>query len=311
MGDGDAPADHVGWSLGGPMLRQPDGDNTSGDLVSEVGNEIKVALDRWSIGQLGLADLVVAGGVLLVGALLAWLASRVAKRLARRRDGVARAAIATIGLLIGSSIVLFAVAIALEVLGFSLGPILVLIMLVVAALLLLRPVMTNLSSGLLLQARAAVAAGDLVLINGVLGKVREINARSVVVETADGRTAHIPNSDVVDETIENYSALGRRRSSFDLTLEAVDDLDRAVAVLEDVVGSADGVLDEPPPAVDVVGVVGRFVVLRVLVWHAPWIADERATVTAAVRRVVAGCADEGISLNGPELLAVDPLRSAS
>lgn len=292
------------------MLRQSDGDNTGGGLVSEVGNEIKVALDRWSVGQLGLADVLVAGAVLLVGGLSAWLASRLAKRLARRRDGVARAAIATTGLLLGSSIVLFASAIALEVLGFSLGPILVLILLVVAALLLLRPLMTNLSSGLLLQARAAIAAGDLVLIDDVLGTVREINARSVVVESADGRTVHIPNSNVVNETIENFSALGRRRSSFDVTVDVATDLDRVVEAIEQVIASADGVLDEPAPAVDVVGVVGRFVVLRVLVWHAPELVVERATVTAAVRGVVAGCAEQGISLSGPDLLAFDPRPTA-
>jgi small-conductance mechanosensitive channel len=287
------------------MLRQSDGDSTSDDLLSEVGNEVKVTLDRWSVGQLGVSDLIVAGSVVVVGGLLAWLASRVAKRIARRRDGAARVAIATIGLVLGSSIMLLAIAIALEVLGFSLGPILVLILLVVAALLLLRPLMTNLSSGLLLQVRGSLAAGDLISTNGVLGTVREINARSVVLETADGRQVHVPNADVLDGAIENYSALGHRRSFFDVTFESTVDIDRATAAIGRAVGAADGVLDDPAPSVWPRGVVGRFVAVRVFIWHAPTIDAELEAVAGAVRAVVTACRDEGIALDGPDVLALD------
>ena len=166
--------------------------------------------------------------------------------------------------------------------------------------------MTNLSSGLLLQARAAVAAGDLICVNEVLGTVLEINARSVVIETADGRTVHVPNADVVNETIENFSALGRRRSTFEVTVDARTDLDQVIGTIERSVASITDVLDEPPPMVALAGVVGRYVVLQVRVWHGPLLAAERSTVSAAVRGVVADCTAAGISLTGPELLAVEP-----
>lgn len=274
------------------------------DLVSEVGNEIKVAIDRWSVGQVGVADLIAAVAILAVGALLAWIVSRTARRFARRTESHAGSAFAALGLLGATSVMLLAAALALEVLGFSLGPILVIVVMVIVALLLLRPLVTNMSSGVLLQARGALEVGDLVSTNDVFGTVAEINARSVVIDTADGRRAHIPNTDVLEATIENHTTLGRRRSSFDVTIDRDADIDRALSVMRDAVRSADAVLDDPPPEVQIAGVLGRFVVMRTYVWHGPATVFERTAVHAGVRSVLSACADAGIELDGPELVAL-------
>jgi small conductance mechanosensitive channel len=86
-------------------------------------------------------------------------------------------------------------------------------------LLLLGPIITSLSSGVLPQVRGAFAADDVVRINGVLGTVHEIDSRTVVLDTSDGRRIYIPNSDVLNEAVENFTQLGRRRSSFDVMLD--------------------------------------------------------------------------------------------
>jgi len=210
---------------------QTDTSGSGGDLVSDVGDEIKVTLDQWSLGQLDFGDLLIAVAIVTAGALLAWLTSRIAKRMARKHEGAARAAIATGGILLASFVMLFAVALALEVLGFGLGPILILFLLLVVAVLLLRPLITNLSSGVLLQVRGAIEAGNLIQANGVLGVVREINARSVVVDSSDGRRIHLPNTEVIVGKIENYSTLGRLRSSFELMVSSTVDLNAVTATL--------------------------------------------------------------------------------
>lgn len=291
------------------MIRQSDGGGTNDDLASQVGREISVTIDRWSLGQLGAKDLILAAVVLAVGGCAAWLASRVARRVARRYEGAQRAAIAATGLALGSTIATFAVAVTLEVLGFSLAPLLVLLLLLVAIILLLRPLMTNLSSGFLLQLRRALAAGDVVLTNDVLGTVHEINARTVVLHTSDGRRVHVPNAVVLDSTIDNYSATGKRRSSFDLTVDASVDLDRMITTVERVVRDCDGVLGDPPPEVQAREIVGPFVVLRVFVWHLPPLAVQRAVVDACVRAVLSACAADGIELTGPNWIAMETRSS--
>ena len=68
------------------VLRQTDSEPTSdspdGDIVSDVGNEISVTLDRWTAGHLGIADLVAASIVMAVGFVLAWFVKRLIRRAA-------------------------------------------------------------------------------------------------------------------------------------------------------------------------------------------------------------------------------------
>ncbi len=283
---------------------------SGGGLVSDVGDEIKVTLDQWSTGQLDFGDLLIAVAIVTAGALLAWLTSRIAKRMARKHEGAARAAIATGGILLASFVVLFAVALALEVLGFGLGPILILFLLLVVAVLLVRPLITNLSSGVLLQVRGAIEAGNLVQANGVLGVVREINARSVVVDSSDGRRIHLPNTQVLADKIENYSTLGRLRSSFELMVSSTADLDAVTATLISAFVDLESVLDEPRPEVQVVRLAGELVVLRAYVWHEPTTAAARTAVDQAARSALSELETAGLQLDGPEWMQLDVAPTA-
>jgi small-conductance mechanosensitive channel len=257
------------------FVTQASDPNDSDDLVSGVGNEIRVGLDRWSSGHVGVTDLVIAGAIVVIGGLLAWVASRIARRIARRNTGATHTAVAVAGIIASSMFVLLAASISLEVLGFGLGPILVLILVVVIVLLLLRPMVTNLTSGLLLQVRGALEEGDLIKTNGVEGVIEEINARSVVIETNDGRRVHVPNTEVLDGTIENYTSIGRRRSTVEFIIDARNELDPVIAAVGRSLQETDHVLSEPPPLVLIDRLVASSVVMRCDVWHEPSLADAR------------------------------------
>lgn len=80
----------------------------------------------------------------------------------RQLDGPAAAAVALIGQIVSIGIYLFATALVLEVIGFAIGPAVIVVLLAVAILLLLRPIVQNLSSGLTLQMRGIYLAGDVI-----------------------------------------------------------------------------------------------------------------------------------------------------
>ncbi len=293
-------------------LRQPPsddtstGDTSSEDLVAGVGSEIKVTLDRWSAGQLGVTDLIAAGAIVAAGFILAWLVNRLIRRGARHLTGAALTAVGTIGQIAGGSIVLLATALALEVMGFGLGPILVLILVAVVAVLLIRPMITNLSSGLLLQLRGSLDVGDLVMTTGgILGVVVEITTRTVAIDTSDGRRVHVPNSDVLNDVIVNYSTRGCRRSSFELMVDCDEDLDLVRSTMRLALTQVAEIHTDPQPEVQVARLVGHIVVFRAFVWHEPELGAQRAAIDASVRSVLADLHAAGISPGVPTLVELE------
>lgn len=278
--------------------------NDSDDLVSGVGNEIKVGLDRWSGGQLGVADLVIAGAIVVVGSFLAWVATRVARRAAQRRTGATHTAIAVGGIITSSMVLLLATSLALEVLGFGLGPILVLILVVVITLLLLRPIVTNLTSGLLLQIRGALQEGDLIRTNGVVGVVEEINARSVVLDTSNGRRVHVPNTEVLGEKIENFTTMGRRRSTVEFIVDARDPVRPVMTAVGQSLQHAGHVLAEPPPRVLIDRLVASSVVVRCDVWHEPSMTAARLARHETVECVLRTLDGLQVALGGSALVTL-------
>lgn len=289
------------------VIRQSSGDDSSSggssaDLLTEVGNEIQVTLDDWSVGRLGWADLVAAGIVVAVGIVLAWLVNGILHRAGRRAGGAARTAFGTFGQLLGGAVLLLALVLALEVLGFRLGPVLILILLAVLVVLLLRPMITNLTSGLLLQTRGALAVGDLVLTQGELGVVGEITARTVVIDTPDGRRVHVPNSDVLDSKIVNYSSLGHRRSSFDLMIAGDEDLALVLTSTRAALAQLAEIHQDPAPSVHLDHMVGRLAVIRVRVWHGPGKSDEHVAIDGALRACLVALRTLGVEPDGPTML---------
>mgnify|MGYP001812898303 CR=1 FL=1 len=285
-------------------MSQQSGDGTSsGNLVSDVTNEIQVTLDQWSVGQLGVQELIAAAVVIALGSLGGWLASRLLRRAASQTTGAARAAVGTIGKLVGGSVTMLSIAAALEILGFNLGPALIVVVIGALAVFLMRPLLTNLSSGLVLQVRKALDLGDLVrTTEDVLGVVQEINARTVVIDTVDGRRVHVPSSQVLENAIVNYSSLGRRRSAFEVLVRCDEDLESVVSTMSVALSRVDAILTDPAPEVQVSRLVGRLVAIRTLIWHPPEFSAERAAVDAGIRAVLAGLRAAGLEPDGPTLL---------
>ena len=275
---------HTGtWSFAAyhrvpPMITQTSDTETQTDedLVSEVGTEIEVTIDRWSVGQIGWTDVVAAVAVFVLAALVAWVVRRLVGRWTKEWDGPAAAVASLLGQLLSLGLYLFATVIALEILGFSLGPVLIIIVLIILVYLFMQPIVRNLSSGFVLQLRASFKPGDLVETSHITGVVDEVSTRAVVLRTDDGRTVHIPNNQFMDETVVNYSAVGRRRSDMTVLLPERADLTEVAAKVTGAVARIPAVLTEPATEVVVAGFDGAQPQLTVLFWHAPELAAERA-----------------------------------
>jgi small conductance mechanosensitive channel len=102
----------------------------------------------------------------------------------------------------------------------------------------------NFISGIFISIRKPLQVGDIVKIKDYMGKVEEINLRDTTLRTFQGQMVIIPNKDVFQNPIENYSLLGKRR--FDLTIGVSygDDLQKVIDVTLEAVKDIEGLSPE-------------------------------------------------------------------
>lgn len=93
-----------------------------------------------------------------------------------------------------------------------------------------QDVAANFMSGIFLSIRRPLHIGHIVEIKGFMGKVVEINLRDTVIKTFQGKMVIVPNKEVFQNPIENYSMLGKRRMDLTIGVSYGDDLEKVKRV---------------------------------------------------------------------------------
>ena len=89
-----------------------------------------------------------------------------------------------------------------------------------------QDIAANFISGIFISFRKPLRVGDIVTIGDYMGKIKEVNLRDTVMETFRGQTVIIPNKEVFQNPIENYSHLHVRRFDLSVGVSYGDDLER-------------------------------------------------------------------------------------
>jgi len=129
-----------------------------------------------------------------------------------------------------------------------------------------QDIAANFMSGIFISFRKPLKVGDIVQIKDYMGKVREINLRDTLIETFQGKTVIIPNKEVFQNPIENYTILRKRR--FDLTVGVSygDDLEKVRQITIDAVSGIEELSKEDPLNVFFVEFGDSSVNLSVRMW---------------------------------------------
>ena len=145
---------------------------------------------------------------------------------------------------------------------------------------------------------ARFQVGDRISAKGYTGTVQEINARAVVVETGDRRTVHVPNSEVLNDPIVNYTAKPVRRSEVDVGVAYDADMGIALRLIIEAAAGAEGVFSDPPPRAFIDEFGDSAVDLTVQFWHQD---GERVVVRGRVAAAVKASLDgAGIEMPFPQ-----------
>jgi len=112
----------------------------------------------------------------------------------------------------------------------------------------LQDIIKNYVAGILILFKAPFKIGDTVKIKNFTGKVHKMDFQATVLETFDRRYVTIYNSDVMTQSLTNYSNLASspvRRISIDVMVGYASDLNMALAIFEKILMNNPSVLRSP------------------------------------------------------------------
>ena len=115
----------------------------------------------------------------------------------------------------------------------------------------LQNLVNNFVSGLILLFERPIKVGDILVIDGQWGTVKEIRVRSTVFETSERSVIIIPNSELVSRKVLNWTHYGRgiNRLTLKMGVGCDSDVRRVTQLLTEICRANPRVVAEPPPQI--------------------------------------------------------------
>ena len=113
----------------------------------------------------------------------------------------------------------------------------------------LKDSLSNFASGVMLIMLRPFKVGDVVEIAGSTGKIKEVKIFSTAMVTPDNKEITIPNGQILNDVIINYTANKVRRVDMAIGVGYDDDLQKARQVMMDTLTAHPLVLQDPAPAI--------------------------------------------------------------
>lgn len=114
----------------------------------------------------------------------------------------------------------------------------------------LQTLVNNLVSGLIIAFEKPVNVGDVVEVDNQAGTMKSIGFRSSIISTSDGADMVMPNGDLLNSHLINWTLAGnKRRMSLVLGVAYGTDLPKAQQLLMEIIAADDRLMKSPTPLV--------------------------------------------------------------
>jgi len=105
--------------------------------------------------------------------------------------------------------------------------------------------LSNFAAGVLIVLFRPYKVGDFIEGAGISGVVEQVQILTTVLKTGDNKQVIVPNSQIMDSVITNYSANDTRRVDMVVGVSYDDDLDKVRSTIQELVAADERILDEP------------------------------------------------------------------
>ncbi|MGI9205476.1 MAG: mechanosensitive ion channel family protein [Woeseiaceae bacterium] len=130
--------------------------------------------------------------------------------------------------------------------------------------------LSNFAAGVLIVIFRPYRVGDFVEVAGISGAVVQVQILTTILKTGDNKQIVVPNAQIMDSIITNYSANDKRRVDMLVGVSYEDDLDQVRNTIKELVDADDRVLQEPECLIAVAELADSSVNFTVR----PWVKTE-------------------------------------
>jgi len=163
----------------------------------------------------------------------------------------------------------------------------------------MRDTIENYVASIMMSLRQPFRPNDHVVIDQFEGRIIRLTSRATILMTLEGNHLRIPNSQVFNAVILNYTRNPQRRFDFELGVDADDDPRAAMELGARVLEELPFVLSDPAPGGRVTQVGNSNVVIFFMGWIDQNEADWFKSRSLAIAAVKEALEDEGFALPEP------------
>jgi small conductance mechanosensitive channel len=163
----------------------------------------------------------------------------------------------------------------------------------------LQDVMKNFAAGVILLVQQPFRVGDVISVLDFDGTVKAIDLRSTELMTLDGRVVILPNADVLNHAIVNYTLSKRRRIEVVVGVAYDSDPAQVRAVALDAIRTIPGAQTDPAPMALLELFNASSIDVKVLFWVETEQISPLAAKDAAIAQIHAAFAEHKIEIPFP------------
>ncbi len=190
-------------------------------------------------------NLVTALVIFFVGRFIVRLLTRGMRKLMEKRE-VDQTLVTFVTNLVSMALLAFVIIAAIGALGVQTTSLIAILGAAGLAVgLALQGSLSNFAAGVLIVLFRPYKVGDWVEAAGVSGAVEEVQILTTVLKTGDNKRVIVPNGQIMDSIITNYSANDTRRVDMVFGVSYTDDLDKVRSTIEELVAADDRILEDP------------------------------------------------------------------
>ncbi|MDQ2049101.1 mechanosensitive ion channel family protein [Natronolimnohabitans sp. A-GB9] len=164
-----------------------------------------------------------------------------------------------------------------------------------------RETLAAMLAGFVLLFARPFHVGDWIEVNETTGIVTDVTIFSTKIQTFDDRHVLVPNDEVTDSQLTNYSQNEQLRVDLEVGIDYDTDPEHARSVITDAVADLESVKNNPTPQVIARGFDDSSILLECRVWIAkPTMRRKLHTRTAMIEAIVSAFDSEGLEIPYPQ-----------